>query len=106
VGGLVDIIRRAIMVVKDWLNVEFLKLLSRHFSGAVAINLFFGAAAWISKHTLEDKTTLIIVEQVDYIVIIASVIWLAVIMLLELVLIFWLVVKGGGSGSANSILVA
>lgn len=86
-----------------WVNIEFVKLIVRHFSGALAINVFFWLIAWISKHTMQEGLVLTIVELIDNIVIVASLIWLALVLLWELGLVIWGMVKDNGSTTSKLV---
>jgi hypothetical protein len=104
----VDIIRRAIMNWKEYINIEILKLAARHCSGSLIIIAGFSGVTWVARHVMHDKDVLAYVEAADNFVVRACITWLAVVMIWELgtilVKLIWGTIKGGGT--THSILVA
>lgn len=92
------------MPLNEWLNVDLLKLASRHCTGSLIVILFFSGVAWVARNTMHEGYVLAYVELVDSIVIIACITWLGLIMVWELGSILWGVVTGGNRG--QSVLVA
>lgn len=96
---------RHMLPLNEWLNLDLLKLASRHCSGSLIVILFFSGVAWVARHTMNEGYVLTYIELVDSIVIIGCITWLAAIMFWELATIFRRVIAGGNK-SEHSVFLA
>ena len=87
--------------LNEWLNVELLKLATRHCSGSLVVIVFFSFVAWVARNTMHEGYVLSYIELVDSIVIVGCITWLALVIFWELGLILWKVVKSGSSSSQS-----
>ena len=65
--------------LNEWLNLDLIKMTSRHCTGSLVVILFFNGVAWVARNTRHAGYVLNYVELVDSIVIIGCITWLALI---------------------------
>jgi hypothetical protein len=92
------------MKLREWLNVEILVLTARHCTGSLIVILLFSFTTWVAERVVFDVIVLAIIHYIDRFVVVACIAWLALVMLWELGLTLWRLVKNGDKAKTNATL--
>jgi len=72
------------MPLQEYVNLELLKLTSRHVSGALALMIAFWLVGLVAEHMVHSGYVLTFIDICEKIVVIAGLTWLTAFVLLEL----------------------
>lgn len=91
---------------RDFVDVEIIALLSKHVTGALVIIAGFLVIGWFANWAIRDPILSWVVNHAEMVIVGACVLRAVIVMLWKLVTMTHKSMKGGGNGTASSILVA
>ena len=91
---------------RDFVDVEIIALVSKHVSGALVIIAGFLVIGLVANWAIKDPIVSPVVHYSETVIVLACVLRAVIVMLWKLSTMTRKSIKGGGNGTASSILVA
>ncbi len=91
---------------RDFVDIEMIALVSKHVSGALVIIVGFLVIGFAANWAIEDPIVSPVVHYAEVVIVAACVLRAVIVMLWKLSTMTHKSMKGGGNGTASSILVA